>query len=250
MARTDDGGHPPAQRGRIAEAAARCFASFQATATRLHEHREDGSSADTQLTDCLSRYRIWASNLGAWHPRSDERSVDYRLRDVPEVEDRIAELLQELTETNEDILRILSGDQVNKRVEGSDDGSEESGEGYEDSQDELSELWLSVGDIITSLMKVSILVRKATGRDRYLKAASAAGEPFLEDFDKRHVADKFPKAREQPWLIDRLGAAITQRRQFLRYSRDHRHRIGNVGFGRACKPKAFGVKIRLLIQTT
>lgn len=235
-------------RGRIAEAAAKCASSFEAIATGNREYQHE-SSAKVHLADCLSRFRIWASNLGAWHASSDKRSASHRLRDAPEVEDRIVELLEELTETSEDILHIVSGDQANRSIGDSDDGSDESGEDREDGQDELSELWLSVGDIITSLMKVSMLVRKATGRDRYLKAASATGDPFLEDFDKRHVADKFPKAREQPWLIDRLGAAITQRRQFLRYSRDHRHRIGHVGWAHS-EAKRSASEERPLISST
>ena len=218
-----DGANP--KRGRIAETAARCSESFDAITSRQHELREDDTGAHAQLTDCISRFRIWASNLGAWHPSSDMRSADYRLRDAPEVEERIAELLEELVETNEDICTVLSQDRLTNIA--GDSGSE-SDDSAEDGQNELAELYLSVGDIITSLMKVSMLVRKATGRDRYVKAASAAGDPFLEEFDNRHVADKFPKARSQQWLIDRLGAAITARRQYLRYARDHRHRIGSV----------------------
>lgn len=224
-----DGANP--QLGRISEAALRVQTSFEDIATRQHEHHDQDSNSATHLVDCHARFRIWASNLGAWHPSNDKRSADWRLRDAPEVEDRLAELLEELIETNEDILHIVSGDHANRDVNDSDDESPKPGQSREDGHDELSELWLSVGDIITSLMKVSMLVRKATGKDRYLKAASAACDPFLNDFDKRHVADKFPKVRERPWLVDRLGAAITQRRQFLRYSRDHSHRIGSVSFG-------------------
>lgn len=221
-----DSANPP--RGRVAEAAARCLESFEAISIRHSGHGEVPGNLGPQLADCLSRYRIWGSNIGAWHSKSDKRSADYRLRDAPEVEDRIAELLEELSETNQDICSITTGEQENRPVEEHEDESSDPDSDNDGGPDELSELWLSVGDIISSLMKVSMLVRKATGRDRYLKAASAAGAPFLPDFDKRHVEDKFPKARQLPWLVDRLGAAITQRRQYLRYSRDHRHRIGGV----------------------
>lgn len=163
---------------------------------------------------------LWASNLGSLHPGIDRRSADYRLREAPEVIERIVELLDELTEINSDILEIVSGGRTNREISESDDDFE--------SSDELSELNLSVNDIITSLFKVSMLVKKATTRDRYAKAASAKEAAFLAEFDIRHVADKYPKLRTQPWLLERLGNAITQRRQFLRYCRNHKHRIAHV----------------------
>jgi hypothetical protein len=130
------------------------------------------------------------------------------------------ELLEELTEINSEIHEILSGERANRQTSESEDDME--------STDELSELRLSVGDIITSLFKVSMLVKKATKRDRYAKAASAKDDPFLVEFDIRHIADKYPKVRSQPWLLERLGKAITQRRQFLRYCRNHKNRIAHV----------------------
>lgn len=200
----------------IADAAHRCLASFDAISQASAAH----ALGSLPTEDGRSRYNIWASNLGSLHPGTDRRSADYRLREAPEVIERIVELLDELTEINSDILEIVSGGRLNRQVSESDDELEYS--------DELSELNLSVGDIITSLFKVSMLVKKATTRDRYAKAASAKEAAFLAEFDIRHVADKYPKLRTQPWLLERLGNAITQRRQFLRYCRNHKHRIAHV----------------------
>jgi hypothetical protein len=200
----------------IADAARKSSASFEAieqiSAAQLPERLNN--------EDSRSRYDIWASNLGSIHPATDRRSADYRLREAPEVTDRIVELLEELTEINSEIHEILSGERANRQTSESEDDME--------STDELSELRLSVGDIITSLFKISMLVKKATKRDRYAKAASAKDDPFLAEFDIRHIADKYPKIRAQPWLLERLGKAITQRRQFLRYCRNHKNRIAHV----------------------
>jgi hypothetical protein len=201
----------------VAEAAQRCLASFGA----IELVSVVGVPGLSSNEDGRSRYHIWASNLGALHPGTDRRSADYRLREAPEVVERIVELLDELTEINSDILEIMSGERTNRQMSESDD--DDLG-----SSDELSELSLSVGDIITSLFKVSMLVKKATTRDRYAKAASAKEDAFLAEFDIRHVADKYPKIRTKPWLLERLGRAITQRRQFLRYCRNHKHRIAHV----------------------
>ena len=41
------------------------------------------------------------------------------------------------------------------------------------------------------------------------------------------MGHKFPKVHdEQPWLEARLGRAITRRREFLRYSKEHEQRLG------------------------
>ena len=90
---------------------------------------------------------------------------------------------------------------------------------------ELEELLESSSDTITSLFKISVLVKSATTRDRYAKAAKAQGEPFDARFDISHVGHKFPLIHQTEWLEKRLGKAITQRRQYLRYCREHRDRL-------------------------
>ena len=88
---------------------------------------------------------------------------------------------------------------------------------------EIEELLQSIAETITSLFRISIIIRNATPRDRYVKAAAAVKEPFDERYDIAHVGHKFPKidAREMQWLKERLGRAITKRRQYLRYCREH-----------------------------
>jgi len=215
-------------KGRVADAAYDCIASFNAIAQSHPPDLESSAieSGYSRNEDGRSRFQIWMSNLGAAHPATDRRSADYRLREAPEVIDRIVELLEELTEINGEVHEIVSGERSNRRIAEEDSDADSSSP--DSGQDELSELFLSTGDVLTSLFKVSMLVKKATTRDRYARAASAKDKPYLVEFDIRHVADKFPKAREQPWLLQRLGTAITQRRQFLRYCRNHKNRIAHV----------------------
>ena len=100
--------------------------------------------------------------------------------------------------------------------------------GYERSEtSELNEACGMVKDAITSLMKISIVIRDATPRDRYIKAITSARYPFIDTFDISHVGHKFPKLsiKGQEWLRDRLGRAITQRRQYLKYCREHHERF-------------------------
>lgn len=83
----------------------------------------------------------------------------------------------------------------------------------------------SIQDAINNLFRYSIIIRNNTNRDRYAKASAAAlSAPFNDEFDISHVWHKFPtlKSKKYEWLIERLGKAITQRRQYLRYCRVHR----------------------------
>lgn len=84
-----------------------------------------------------------------------------------------------------------------------------------------------VKDAITSLMKTSIIIRQATSRDRYVKAGVSTKDPFIDTFDIAHVGHKFPKidVEGRQWLKERLGKAITQRRQYLKYAREHHNKF-------------------------
>lgn len=92
---------------------------------------------------------------------------------------------------------------------------------------EAEELFESAKQTITSLFRISIIIRKASPRDRFMKALTAKQTSFDESFDISHVGTKFPllNSDDRKWLKERLGKAIVQRRQYLRYARDHRHKL-------------------------
>jgi hypothetical protein len=93
---------------------------------------------------------------------------------------------------------------------------------------EIKEIFESIADAINNLFRLSMIIRNNTSRDRYAKAAAAAlSVPFDDKFDISHVEHKFPalKSKGKEWLIVRLGKAITQRRQYLRYCREHHDKI-------------------------
>lgn len=43
--------------------------------------------------------------------------------------------------------------------------------------------------------------------------------------DTNHVGNKFPSVHKTPWLENRLGKAMTQRREYLKYCREHHGRL-------------------------
>ena len=88
---------------------------------------------------------------------------------------------------------------------------------------ELYELSLATAHSITSLLKLSIVIRNPAPKDRY--ANSALATPIDSMYDIGHVWQKYPQARNSPWLINRLGKAITRRREFFQYRERHRKKL-------------------------
>ena len=179
-----------------------------------------------------SRFRLWSNNLGACHPVDDQRSADHRLRAAPDVRRRITQLLEELCESLDDIQEIQSGEREGEEEE-EDIGAATSSDGTEIAgpRSEISELWLIVGDIITSLLKVSVLVRQSSSRNRFDHAVRAAAKANASSmpmtWDVEHVRHKFPKLEGKQWLIQRLGKTGAQRRTFLMYAEEHERRIAS-----------------------
>lgn len=97
---------------------------------------------------------------------------------------------------------------------------------------EVHELFQWISEIITTLFRLSVVIRNATTRDRYAKAIGSY--PAFKDMlqiDLSHVASKFPrigKDKKTQWLVHRLGNAITRRRQFLYYQHQHRNTMGHI----------------------
>lgn len=198
---------------------------------------ETGLTVRTVLVDQSSRFQIWATNIGALQEPPLPSSLDHRLREAPRVADQIKGLLDDLVEALQEILPIVLG-HVPNRIGSVDDLVSESRALSDADRDaasissdqsqplsELEELLKSCTETVTSLFRSSVLIRSATTRDRYAKAAAAQGKPFDPRFDIDHVEHKFPRLNKADWLKKRLGIANTQRRQYLRYCREHRQRM-------------------------
>lgn len=86
-------------------------------------------------------------------------------------------------------------------------------------ESELTQIMTDVTDIIDCLLRLSVSVQNPSPHDRF-KAATLTDTSFYEASDIKHVREKFESAPE--WLVERLGKAISHRRQYFRY-RDTRH---------------------------
>jgi hypothetical protein len=93
---------------------------------------------------------------------------------------------------------------------------------------ELRELVKAVGNSITWLFKLSMILRNPTHVDRYAKAESIG--TYDSEFDIDYVRNKLPYLQwaRAEWLIERLGKANTRRREFLSYCEKHRIKLAYV----------------------
>ncbi|KAH8424891.1 uncharacterized protein LDX57_002636 [Aspergillus melleus] len=98
----------------------------------------------------------------------------------------------------------------NCEIEAEDDPDESGGEATE-----IQELCKGIRSVITHLFKLSMIIRQNKPRGR--EGKTSALEPLDPTADMMHIRDRYEKARKAPWLIDRLGKAITARREYFRY---------------------------------
>ena len=225
----------------VSSRAKQCLISFQ----RLHDAltvSEINDQLQPIINETSERFAVWASNLGAYHEPSDPRSADYRLREASSVSKLISQYLDELLDVLEDATNIANGKRPDASLleeAGPLDYAEDEKGFQETEESELAELCAITSDIITSLLKVSILIRQSTDRDRYAKATASGDSPFLRHIDIQRIGERFPKignkrqsdcedgSDEHAWLRERLGNANVHRRQYLRYIRDHYNRLAN-----------------------
>ncbi|KAF3006599.1 hypothetical protein E8E13_007221 [Curvularia kusanoi] len=198
-----------------------CARLFDSLSSQLLDREQEIRTTLLQpsIEDECARYKIWAGNLGAFQRLPAPSSLEYRLKDSPKVAMQIEELLEDLQHALQRISSIASGEFLNRMAESTDseDDSEDESEdeveldldGGKDSVDEdvvtgintdgrphrfseAGELFGTVKDTITGLFRISIIIRKASPRDRFAKALAASPQPFNDRFDIDHVSNKFP----------------------------------------------------------
>lgn len=112
----------------------------------------------------------------------------------------------------------------------SDDGltdSEDSGSsdvGSIDDETELRQLVASIKTRITLLMRLSMAIRKPAAHDQLINSADIDTSNY-EQFDARHVREKFPRAPDD--VVRRLGRAILRRRQYFKYREEHAKKLAH-----------------------
>lgn len=194
----------------------------------------------------FGRFEIWAENIGALQAPNELTSLDYRLRNSTGVTRQVEAMLDDIAESLQECEYLSAHGMPNWYAANNHMGEvadtfssiaeqivdESPRKGHSESPESASEdddrveLLACVSEGISALFKVSVIIRKATHRDRYARAAASDQSPFDPRYDIAHVREKFQKIRNQEgsWLAERLGRANVRRRQFLRYCRNHKER--------------------------
>ncbi|KAI9853576.1 MAG: hypothetical protein M1813_002056 [Trichoglossum hirsutum] len=238
----------PIPDSKIADQSSVCLQSFDRLSTLSRDPQSPfrDELPVSAIDDELGRFRIWAGNIGAL--RHGPPSLDHRLREASRVRQHILDVLYDLCFSLDEASSIVSGSRPQRKsppseisesfeelgapsAASSDFGSlstteEQSDTGSDGASPttEVQQLYMAVVEAVTSLFKLSMSIRSPTPLDRYAKSAKLI--PLDSKYDIAHVWQKFPHARSTPWLIIRFGKAITRRRQYLRYRREHREKLG------------------------
>ncbi|KFY60055.1 hypothetical protein V496_05455 [Pseudogymnoascus sp. VKM F-4515 (FW-2607)] len=188
------------------------------------------------MQDSRAKFKAWGTSIAAFRKGHVPTSLDFRLRDAPEIRSRLLQVLEYLGEYLNDASEIILGNTANQAWNDdmsidSDSGNELEDNASSDARNSvqdtsyLQELCMAICSSNGSLMKLSMLIRESSNRDDYLKAASRYStwepSPFIS-----HVREKYGSAKgNNGWLIERLGKAIMRRRQFLTYREEHHGKL-------------------------
>ena len=208
----------------------------------------DRDATLTALEEAQSRFKAWAIGIAALQRGHLRSSLDFRLKDAKDIRTRILKVLRDLVQSISSgaleflgsnclsrvclltfaAILIVTGIQINETwqtgaLSESEDEAAEPDEDVAETSD-LQELFMAMKAANTNLMKMSMVIRNSPSRDDYLKAATRY--PFDPKWDIGHVKEKHgSEKRHSDWLLERLGKAITRRRQYLKYREEHHGKL-------------------------
>lgn len=78
-----------------------CIRSFERLIAILSDRDSlwDGETSLSVAQDELGRFRVWAGNIGGLQQGSKSSSLDYRLREAPQVKGQVMRLLDDLNDS-------------------------------------------------------------------------------------------------------------------------------------------------------
>ena len=208
----------------ISEWVSRCLNIFSIIAPRIEREAAANrrSNQHALWEDEQGRLRLWAENIGAH--QTGQSALDFRLRDASHIRQQIINILQKLYKDLQEADEISSENSSPKEIDRPDSSSSD-----EEPEAELHQLHQMIVTSIKCLFQMSILVRKPSRHD-FLRVPEYPEISAIKPWDQNHVRDKFPKAQND--IVERLGLAMTRRRQYLRYRERHRAKLSK-GIDRA-----------------
>ncbi|KAK3399599.1 hypothetical protein B0T20DRAFT_505570 [Sordaria brevicollis] len=190
------------------------------------------SVTDFDVRDTLERFMLWVGNLGALQKPESRLSLDSRLAGSTDVREFICNDLKDMFQALTDLTAILDGSHPNRMLDDDLDPDvlAEIAALDDEPLDEAGSLLQVISECLSSLFKVGILIRQPASNtrdrwDRAMKASSGKdGGGISDKWDIDYVQAKYPKLGRGK-LSKRMGTAITKRRRFIAYCRDHAYRL-------------------------
>ncbi|KAK5989762.1 hypothetical protein PT974_08022 [Cladobotryum mycophilum] len=188
-------------------------------------------STFTSLMDEGTQFKLWSGNIGAH--KTGASSLDHRLRDASHIRTHVLELLKDLNSMISDVMDIITGDNESRDqlIEDEIPPGEALLHDYDDDDDEPSDhlieteveqIVIDINDVINCLLRLSVSIRNPAPHDRFIASAPTDTSHF-EKFDIHHVRSKFGGASGT--LTERLGRAISRRRQYFKYREMHHQKL-------------------------
>ena len=196
-----------------------CFNALKSICSRL-EGWSTSNTESLQLSrwqDELGRLRLWAANIGAH--RTGQSSLEFRLKDSSHIREQVTNLLLDLGQTFQEVEHVLNS--LDNGYPSQMEADDFSDDDY-DTGEEMTQLHSNIVTAINCMFQMSMLVRKPARHDFYILPQSREVLAF-RPFDQAHVREKYPEADQG--LVERLGLAITLRRQYLRYRERHHAKL-------------------------
>lgn len=229
--------HPDQGLGPIARLVHATLRDFRALINAIKSGQNDTDDLfDAQqflpsLENELTRFKMWAGNLGAH--QAGRASLDYRLREASHLQEQVVYLLRDASDLLQDVLTTIQSrytfTDINEQQlteNGPDDASEDS---FTDSdmdepspETRLSTLCADIREVIDCLLRLSVAIANPAPHERFRKFG-AEDISYREPTDIAYVRDKFPRLTQE--IADVLGKSITRRRQFFRYRLAHHEKL-------------------------
>lgn len=179
-------------------------------------------SADIHLDDQKVRLKIWSAKVGAL--KTGSTSLESRLQDASNIRQTVLEQLESLQELLHDYSTIVSTkNELPDQQSNSDKNSGDIENNQESLTAELNEIAFFIQDTVDTLLSLSMILDNPAPHDR-LKATSFNDTSSYERYDLNHVQEKFTNLER--WQAEKLGGAISRRRQYLQYCKSQNDRRG------------------------
>ncbi|UKZ50250.1 hypothetical protein TrVGV298_004507 [Trichoderma virens] len=209
----------------IAPLVNRSLASLKVLVESVSSSQDECSIARSHL----ARFKLWTGGLGA-HRSSGGRSLEHRLRDSSFVRNHIVSLLQELLSSIDEGTPVANKDSSAEVTINTGDDADMELELYFQSvnTNEQSKAMIildEIGHIIDCLLRLSITIRNPAPHDQFSSRAGADTISMYKEWDMKHICEKFNRLDSK--LADRLGIALSRRRQYLKYREEHSQKLAH-----------------------